>query len=127
MTTNQLDRTLSALADPTRRAILAQLTSGERTVTELAEPFEMTMPAVTKHIKVLEKAGLVERSRDAQKRPCRLRAAPLKEVSDWIEEYRQSWEESLDRLGGYLQELQSTGRGHGRKEHIGSRKNKRRK
>lgn len=112
MPSTQLDTTLSALADPTRRAILARLTSGERNVTELAEPFEMTMPAVTKHIKVLEKAGLIERSRDAQKRPCRLRAAPLKEVSDWVEDYRQSWEESLDRLGGYLQELQSKGSGH---------------
>ncbi|WP_282607024.1 helix-turn-helix transcriptional regulator [Pelagibius sp. Alg239-R121] len=111
---NQLDVTLSALADPTRRAILAQLASGERTVTELAEPFEMTMPAVTKHIKVLEKAGLVERSREAQKRPCRLRAAPLKAVSDWVEDYRQSWEESLDRLGHYLQDLQSAGKGDGR-------------
>ncbi len=122
MTTNRLDATLSALAHPTRRAILAQLTSGERTVTELAEPFKMTMPAVTKHIKVLEKAGLIERGRDAQKRPCRLRAAPLKEVSDWVEAYRQTWEESLDRLGGYLQELQSAGRGH-----VSGRKKKRSK
>ncbi len=122
MTTNRLDATLSALAHPTRRAILAELASGERTVTELAEPFEMTMPAVTKHIKVLEKAGLIERGRDAQKRPCRLRSAPLKEVSDWVEAYRQTWEESLDRLGGYLQELQSAERGH-----LSGRKRKRRK
>jgi DNA-binding transcriptional ArsR family regulator len=120
MASDPLSTTLSALADPTRRAILAQLTSGERTVTDLAEPFEMTLPAVTKHLKVLEQAGLIERSRDAQKRPCRLQAAPLKEVSVWVEDYRQSWEESLDRLGGYLQGLQSTG-----KEHAGSRKNKR--
>ncbi len=121
MAVEQLDMTLSALAHPTRRAILAQLASGDRTVTELAEPFEMTMPAVTKHIKVLEKAGLIERGRDAQKRPCRLRAAPLKEVSDWVEAYRQTWEESLDRLGGYLRDLQATGGGD-----AGSRKNKRR-
>lgn len=115
-----LDLTLSALADPTRRAMLAHLASGERTVTELAAPFDMTMPAITKHIKVLEKAGLVERSRDAQRRPCRLRAAPLKAVSDWVEDYRKAWEESLDRLDGYLQELQAQepglkggqGRGH---------------
>lgn len=105
--TSQLDMTLSALADPTRRAILAQLASGERTVTELAEPFDMTMPAITKHLKVLERAGLVERSREAQRRPCRLRAAPLKAVSDWVEDYRQAWEESLDRLGDYLQQLQA--------------------
>lgn len=121
MVIQHLDTTLSALAHPARRAILAQLASGERTVTELAEPFKMTMPAVTKHIKVLEKAGLIERGREAQKRPCRLRAAPLKEVADWVEDYRQSWEESLDRLGGYLQELQSTGKDHGSR-----RKNKRR-
>lgn len=127
MTTGPLDTTLSALADPTRRAILARLTSGEKTVTELAAPFEMTMPAITKHIKVLERAGLVERSREAQKRPCRLRAAPLKEVSDWLENYRQSWEESLDRLGGYLHELQSTGRGHGKERRGSGRRNKRRK
>jgi DNA-binding transcriptional ArsR family regulator len=122
MATDPLSTTLSALADPTRRAILARLTSGERTVTDLAEPFEMTLPAVTKHLKVLEQAGLIERSREAQKRPCRLQAAPLKEVSAWVEDYRQSWEESLDRLGGYLQELQSTG-----KQNAGSRKNKRQK
>lgn len=118
MTTTQLDTTLAALADPTRRAILAQLASGERTVTELAEPFDMTMPAVTKHLKVLEKAGLIERGREAQTRPCRLCAAPLKAVSDWVEDYRQDWEESLDRLDGYLQDLQATegGTGRGRKK-----------
>ena len=113
MPTSQLDQTLSALAHPARRAILARLAAGDRTVTELAEPFEMTMPAVTKHLKVLERAGLVERSREAQTRPCRLRAAPLKEVADWVEDYRQAWEESLDRLGDYLQSLQSTGADHG--------------
>ncbi|NOX83892.1 MAG: winged helix-turn-helix transcriptional regulator [Alphaproteobacteria bacterium] len=122
MAADPLSTTLYALADPTRRAILAQLTSGERTVTDLAEPFEMTLPAVTKHLKVLEKAGLIERSRDAQKRPCRLQAAPLKEVSAWVEDYRLSWEESLDRLGGYLQGLQPTGT-----KHAGRRKNKHRK
>ncbi len=117
MGSNQLDLTLSALADPTRRAILAQLASGERTVTELASPFDMTMPAITKHLKVLEKAGLVERSREAQRRPCRLQAAPLKAVSDWLEDYRKDWEESLDRLDGYLHALQSQEgeRGRGRK------------
>lgn len=117
MRSNQLDLTLSALADPTRRAILAQLASGERTVTELAMPFDMTMPAITKHLKVLEKAGLVERSREAQRRPCRLQAAPLKAVADWLEDYRKDWEESLDRLDGYLQALQSQEgeRGRGRK------------
>lgn len=122
MAQSQLDNTLAALADPTRRAILAQLASGERTVTELAEPFEMTMPAVTKHLKVLEKAGLIERWRAAQTRPCRLRAAPLREVADWVEDYRQAWEESLDRLGGYLEELQAAEKGGGR-----ARKSKRRK
>ncbi len=118
MTASQLDATLAALADPTRRAILAQLASGECTVTELAEPFEMTMPAVTKHLKVLEKAGLIERGREAQTRPCRLRAAPLKAVSDWVEDYRQDWEESLDRLDGYLQDLQAAegGATRGRKK-----------
>lgn len=122
MPLSQLDNTLAALADPTRRAILAQLASGERTVTELAEPFEMTMPAVTKHLKVLEKAGLIERGRVAQTRPCRLRAAPLREVADWVEDYRQAWEESLDRLGGYLEELQAAEKGGDR-----ARKSKRRK
>ncbi len=122
MPASQLDNTLAALADPTRRAILAQLASGERTVTELAEPFEMTMPAVTKHLKVLERAGLIERGREAQTRPCRLRAAPLKEVADWVEDYRRDWEQSLDRLGGYLQDLQAVEGGAQR-----GRKPKRRK
>lgn len=122
MTTDQLSLTLSALADPTRRAILAQLSLGERTVTELAEPFEITKPAITKHLKVLEKAGLIERSRDAQKRPCRLQATPLKEVSTWVEQYRQAWEESLERLDGYLKELQSKETGN-----VSSRKRARRK
>ena len=107
MQTDHLSTTFSALADPTRRAILARLASGEASVTELAEPFEMSMPAISKHLKVLEKAGLIARGREAQWRPCRLRPAPLKDVSDWIERYREMWEERLDRLDEYLRELQS--------------------
>jgi DNA-binding transcriptional ArsR family regulator len=98
--------TFSALADPTRRAILARVSSGETSVTELAKPFKMTMPAISKHLKVLEKAGLIARSREAQWRPCRLQAAPLKSASDWIEQYREFWEERLDRLGDCVHELQ---------------------
>ena len=101
-----LSATFSALADPTRRAILARLVDGEAPVTELAAPFEMSMPAVSKHLKVLERAGLIERSRHAQWRPCRLAPAPLKEVADWVERYRQLWEERLGRLDDYLSELQ---------------------
>jgi DNA-binding transcriptional ArsR family regulator len=107
MPADNLSATFSALADPTRRAILARLSQGEITVTELAEPFEMSLPAVTKHLKVLEKAGLITRGRHAQWRPCRLKATPLREVSDWIEQYRRHWEERLDRLGEYLKELQA--------------------
>ncbi len=107
MQADPLSATFSALADPTRRAILARLSLGEITVTELAEPFEMSLPAVTKHLKVLEKAGLITRGRHAQWRPCRLKAAPLQEVSDWVEQYRRHWEERLDRLGEYLKELQA--------------------
>lgn len=102
-----LSTTFAALADPTRRAILARLTSGETSVSELAEPFHMTLPAVTKHLKVLENAGLIARSRDAQWRPCALRAAPLQEAASWIEEYRQHWEQRLDRLEVYLHQLQA--------------------
>lgn len=98
---------MAAIADPTRRAILSRLASGEATVTELAEPFDMTMPAISKHLKVLEKAGLIERGREAQWRPCRLRPEPLKQAADWIERYRQFWEERLDRLDEYLKELQA--------------------
>ena len=101
-----LSATFSALADPTRRAILARLVDGEAPVTELAAPFEMSMPAVSKHLKVLERAGLIERSRHAQWRPCRLAPEPLKEVADWVERYRQLWEERLGRLDDYLSELQ---------------------
>ncbi|MGA7872615.1 MAG: metalloregulator ArsR/SmtB family transcription factor [Candidatus Binatus sp.] len=101
-----LNATFAALADPTRRAILARLASGETSVSELAEPFEMSMPAISKHLKVLQRAGLIERGREAQWRPCRLAAAPLKDASDWLERYRRFWEESLDRLEDYLHELQ---------------------
>jgi len=107
MSRDRLSATLSALADPTRRAILARLAAGETSVTELAAPFEMTLPAVSKHLKVLESAGLIARGRDAQWRPCRLEAAPLKEVAEWTEHYRQFWEESFDRLESYLEQLQA--------------------
>jgi DNA-binding transcriptional ArsR family regulator len=107
MPPDHLSATFAALADPTRRAILARLSLGEISVTELAEPFDMSLPAVTKHLKVLEKAGLITRGRHAQWRPCRLKAAPLREVSDWVEQYRRFWEEKLDRLGEYLKELQA--------------------
>ena len=102
-----LSITFSALADPTRRAILARLASGEVSVTKLAEPFEMSMPAISKHLKVLERAGLIARGREAQWRPCRLEAGPLKDVSNWVENYRQFWEESFDRLDVYLAELKA--------------------
>ena len=101
-----LSATFAALADPTRRAILARLSQGETSVTELAEPFEMSMPAVSKHLKVLERAGLIARGRDAQWRPCRLEAARLKEVADWLEHYREFWEQIFDRLEDYLQRIQ---------------------
>ncbi len=102
---DSLSLTFAALADPTRRAILARLASGEASVTQLAEPFEMSMPAVSKHLKVLERAGLIARGREAQWRPCRLEAAPLKNAADWVEEYRKFWEQSFDRLDDYLLEL----------------------
>jgi DNA-binding transcriptional ArsR family regulator len=104
---DRLSTTFSALADPTRRAILARLVSGEASVSELAEPFDMSMPGISKHLKVLERAGLIARGRDAQWRPCRLEAGPLKEVSEWVEGYRRFWEESFDRLDDYLQELKT--------------------
>src|SRR5215475_5405889 len=110
-----LSTTYAALADPTRRAILARLASGEASVTELAEPFEMSLPAVSKHLKVLERAGLIARGRKAQWRPCRLEAAPLKDAADWLEAYRRFWEQSFDRLGDYLKDLQMKGKRHGRK------------
>jgi DNA-binding transcriptional ArsR family regulator len=102
-----LSATFSALADPTRRAILARLSLGETSVKELAEPFEMSLPAVTKHLKVLARAGLISQGRQAQWRPCKLEAAPLKEVADWVEQYRQMWEQRLDRLEDYLRDLQA--------------------
>jgi DNA-binding transcriptional ArsR family regulator len=103
---HSLDATFAALSDPTRRAILARLASGEASVTDLAEPFAMTQPAISKHLKVLERAGLISRSRDAQRRPRRLEAVPLKDVAEWVESYRQFWTESLDRLDDYLHQLQ---------------------
>ena len=106
MISDPLSATFAALADPTRRAILARLAGGERSVTDLAQPFAMSLPAVSKHLKVLEKARLIERSRDAQWRPCKLAPEPLKDVSSWLEQYRRHWEESLDRLEDYLKELQ---------------------
>jgi DNA-binding transcriptional ArsR family regulator len=114
MAPDPLSITLAALVDPTRRAILARLISGEASVTELAEPFEMSLPAVSKHLKVLERAGLIRRGREAQWRPCRLEAGPLKEVADWLEHYRRFWEQSFDRLGDYLGELQGKERRDGR-------------
>src|SRR5689334_14951726 len=106
MPMDTLSTTFAALADPTRRAILARLASGECSVTELAAPFEMSLPAVSKHLRVLERAGLVARGREAQWRPCRLEAAPLKDVADWAATYRHLWEARLDRLDSYLQQLQ---------------------
>jgi DNA-binding transcriptional ArsR family regulator len=107
MSEANLDAMFAALADPTRRAILARLALGETSVTELAAPFEMSMPAISKHLKVLEKAGLVDRGREAQTRPARLNPIALKTAADWIEEYRKLWEESFDRLDAYLQKLQA--------------------
>src|SRR5271170_4008096 len=109
ISSEHLDATFSALADPTRRAILARLALGETSVSELAEPFAMSMPAISKHLKVLQRAGLIERGREAQWRPCRLAPAPLKDASDWLEHYRRFWEESFDRLDEYLRELQKRG------------------
>lgn len=107
MTQDHLTATFAALADPTRRAILHRLASGETSVTALAQPFDMSLPAISKHLKVLERAGLISRGRDAQWRPCRLRAQPLKDVANWVEHYRQFWEESFDRLDEYLKEIQA--------------------
>jgi DNA-binding transcriptional ArsR family regulator len=107
-----LDATFAALADGTRRAILARLASGEASVTALAEPFDMSMPAISKHLKVLERAGLIARGRDAQWRPCRLDAGPLKDVAEWVDHYRKFWEESFDRLDEYLREIQKKEKKH---------------
>ncbi len=103
---SDLSTTFAALADPTRRAIFARLAAGETSVTELAEPFEMSLPAISKHLEVLARAGLIARSREAQWRPCRLQARPLRDAAEWIEDYRRFWEESFDRLDDYLRELQ---------------------
>jgi DNA-binding transcriptional ArsR family regulator len=115
---DRLSETFGALADPTRRAILARLASGEASVTELAEPFAMSMPAISKHLKVLERAGLVVRGREAQWRPCRLQAAPLQDVAGWVEHYRRFWEESFDRLDEYLKELKKQDWKNKEKKHV---------
>jgi DNA-binding transcriptional ArsR family regulator len=120
MSPDHLSSTFAALADPTRRAILARLASGKASVTELAEPFEMSMPAISKHLKVLERAGLIAREREAQWRPCLLEADRLKEVSDWVEHYRRFWEQRLDRLDEYLRELQAKEKKPGRKKRKGN-------
>jgi DNA-binding transcriptional ArsR family regulator len=116
METDNLSNTFAALADPTRRAILARLISGEASVTELSRPFDMSMPAVSKHLKVLEHAGLIARGREAQWRPCRLEAGPLKDVSEWLDHYRVIWEQRLDRLDDYLRELKKKEKKRGRKK-----------
>jgi DNA-binding transcriptional ArsR family regulator len=115
MDPGRLDATFAALADPTRRAILARLTRGETTVTELAAPFDMSLPAISKHLKVLERAGLIARGREAQWRPCRIAAEPLKEAASWLETYKVFWESTLDRLDSYLTEVQPDAKGKSRK------------
>jgi DNA-binding transcriptional ArsR family regulator len=123
----RLDATFAALANPTRRAILARLASGPAPVLALAKPFDMSLPAVSKHLDVLERAGLISRGREAQFRPCALQGAPLEDVSDWVEQYRRFWEESFDRLGDYLRELQREGKPRPRnkeKRHARSRNKK---
>src|SRR5438445_5438262 len=119
---DHLSTTLAALSDPTRRAILARLAAGQATVTELAAPFDMSMPAVSRHLKVLEHAGLITRGREAQWRPCRITAAPLKDVSDWVGRYRRFWTESLDRLDEYLQDVQKKEKKHGHGKHRAKRR-----
>jgi DNA-binding transcriptional ArsR family regulator len=109
---DHLNSTFAALADPTRRAILARLSRGEASVKELAKPFQMSQPAISKHLKVLEGAGLISRGREAQWRPCRIEAAPLKDATDWLDHYRQFWEQSFDRLDEYLRELQAKEKNH---------------
>jgi DNA-binding transcriptional ArsR family regulator len=116
MPADRLSSTFAALADPTRRAILARLAGGEASVKELARPFKMSLPGISKHLKVLERAGLIARGREAQWRPCRLSAGPLKTVADWVEHYRRFWDESFDRLDDYLRELQAKERRDGRKK-----------
>src|SRR5579872_5201454 len=114
---DRLSETFGALADPTRRAILARLASGEASVTELAEPFAMSMPAISKHLKVLERAGLIARGREAQWRPCRLEAGPMKDAAEWLEHYRRFWEQSFDRLEEYLREVQKKEKKNARDKH----------
>ena len=114
MPVDPLSSTFAALADPTRRAILHRLSRGEMSVTDLAEPFKMSLPGVSKHLKVLERAGLISRGRDAQWRPCRLNASPLKDVADWVDHYRKFWQESFDRLDDYLKQIQAKEKKHGR-------------
>ncbi len=116
MSTDPLSHTFAALSDPTRRAILARLALGETSVTELAQPFEMSMPAISKHLKVLERAGLIVRGRDAQWRPCRLKPQPLKDAAQWLEHYRRFWEQSFDRLEEYLRQMQAKERKDARKK-----------
>src|SRR5687768_18126586 len=120
-TSDPLSTTFAALADPTRRAILGRLATGERSVTELAKPFEMSLPGISKHLKVLERAGLIERGREAQWRPCRLRAKPLKDAANWMEHYRRFWDESFDRLDSYLKELQAKEKRRGREARAAKR------
>jgi DNA-binding transcriptional ArsR family regulator len=127
MPSDRLSATFAALADPTRRAILARLASGESSVTELAEPFDMSLPAVSKHLKVLERAGLIVRGREAQWRPCRIEPRALKEVDNWLERYRRFWEQSLDRLDDYLSELQAKEKKHGRESNAKRRNRARRR
>jgi DNA-binding transcriptional ArsR family regulator len=116
MTQDHLNTTFAALSDPTRRAILTRLASGEASVTQLAKPFEMSLPAISKHLKVLENAGLIARGRDAQWRPCRLAPGPLKNAAEWLEKYRRFWEESFDRLDDYLREVQKKEQRNGRRK-----------
>jgi len=116
MRSSPLDATFAALADPTRRAILARLATGQASVQELAEPFDMSLPAISKHLKVLERARLISRGREAQRRPCRLEAVPLKEAAEWMGDFRRFWDESFDRLGEYLKNLQAKEKRHGRKK-----------
>ena len=116
MQSDRLSATFAALSDPTRRAILARLAEGETTVTKLAKPFRMSLPAVSRHLKVLERAGLITQGREAQWRPCKLEAKPLREASDWVEQYRRFWDQRLDRLADYINELQAEERKHDRRK-----------
>jgi len=122
MAVDHLSTTLAALSDPTRRAILARLAGGEATVTELAAPFAMSMPAVSRHLKVLEQAGLITRSREAQWRPCRITAAPLKDVADWLSHYQRFWTESFERLDEYLRDAQKKEKNHAHGKHHAKRR-----